>query len=85
MTTAIPTTPDVWLSRKVTAAALTEAGFQTSASTLQTAATRDPSLPFRINGKRAEYRWGTALTWRMAKVRYRGSFAGPDAAQQQAA
>ncbi len=73
---AIPTDPDVWLSRDDTAAALTEAGLPTSPKTLQTAVTRDPLMPpYRINGRRAEHQWGPTLQWRMSRVQYRGSAA----------
>jgi hypothetical protein len=72
MASNVPDNPDKWLSRKGTAAALTEIGLPTSEKTLQTAATRDPTLSYRINGKVAEYQWRVVLAWRMAKVRYRG-------------
>lgn len=80
MASKIPPSPEVWLSRDDTAEALTESGFPTSAKTLQTAATRDRSLVYRINAKRAEYQWGPTLQWRRALVQYRGGDQTRDAA-----
>jgi hypothetical protein len=72
MASKIPTSPDVWLSREDTAEALTESGYPTSGKTLQTKATCDPSLGYRINARRAEYHGGTVLKWRKSLIRYRG-------------
>jgi hypothetical protein len=59
----IPESPDALLTRDQTAAALTEAGFQTKSKTLATKATRGGGPPYRLFGKRTLYRWGDALTW----------------------
>jgi hypothetical protein len=80
----IPTTPDAWMSRKDAAEALTEMGLPTSEKTLQTAATRDPTMPYRVNAKRAEHQWGPTVRWRQSLVRYHGP-AGDAAQPQQAA
>jgi hypothetical protein len=65
---AIPNDPDTILTRRETAAALTEAGFPTSEATLTTKATRGGGPPYMRYGPRAIYRWGCALTWAKARL-----------------
>jgi hypothetical protein len=60
---ALPTDPNTLLRRRPCATALTEAGFQTSAATLATKATRGGGPPFRRFGRVPLYRWGDALEW----------------------
>src|SRR5262249_40475758 len=60
---AIPTDPETLLRRDPTAAALTEAGYQTSPKTLATLATRGGGPIFRKYGRYPVYRWGDALDW----------------------
>jgi hypothetical protein len=76
----IPTDPNTWLSRKVTARALTAAGLPTAAPTLASLVTRGGGPPFRINGRIAEYQWGPTLKWRESLLRYRGGDQHQDAA-----
>ena len=59
----IPDDRDALLTRKQGAAALTAAGYQTSAGTLSTKATRGGGPPFRHFGPRVLYRWGDLLDW----------------------
>lgn len=61
--TNIPDNPDALLTRDATAAALTEAGFPTSRSTLSTKATRGGGPAFSKFGPRTLYRWRDALAW----------------------
>ncbi len=61
--TFIPDDPEALLPRDKFAAALTEAGFPTSAKTLATKATRGGGPPFQKYGPRALYRWRTGLAW----------------------
>jgi hypothetical protein len=60
---ALPTDPNTLLRRRPCATALTEAGFQTSAATLATKATRGGGPPFRRFGRVPIYRWGDVLEW----------------------
>ena len=57
---AIPADPDVLLTRKAAALALTEAGFPVSAATLATKAVRGHGPAFRKFGPRPLYRWSDA-------------------------
>ena len=59
----IPEHPDVRLTRRKTADALTEAGFPVKETTLATKATRGGGPPYQTFGARALYRWGDALLW----------------------
>jgi hypothetical protein len=64
----IPEHPDVRLTRRKTAAALTEAGFPVKEATLATKATRGGGPPYQKFGSRALYRWGDALLWAKARL-----------------
>jgi len=66
--TFIPDDPEALLSRDKFAAALTEAGFPTSAKTLATKATRGGGPPFQKYGPRALYRWRTGLAWAQSRL-----------------
>jgi hypothetical protein len=66
--TIIPSDPDALLRRKPTAAALTEAGFQTSSTTLATLACRGGGPKFRKYGRYPVYRWGDALEWARSRL-----------------
>jgi hypothetical protein len=61
--TAIPARPDAMLNRVNLSAALTEAGFPVSPTTLSTKATRGGGPPYQKFGTRALYRWDLALQW----------------------
>ena len=81
--TFIPTDQDALLPRDKFAAALTEAGFPTSAKTLATKATRGGGPPFQKYGPRVLYRWRTGLAWaqsRLTAPRHSTSEANKDAA-----
>jgi len=60
---AIPENPDALLSRALTAAALTEAGYPVSKATLASKATRGGGPPYRLFGRRPLYRWNDVLAW----------------------
>jgi hypothetical protein len=59
---------DAYLSRERLAAALTECGFTTAKSTLDTWATRGGGPPFQKFGHRALYQWGAALEWAKSRL-----------------
>ena len=59
----IPEHPNIRLTRRKTADALTEAGFPVKEATLATKATRGGGPPYQRFGSRALYRWGDALLW----------------------
>jgi hypothetical protein len=59
--TAIPTNAEALLTRKQTAAALTEAGFKTAPATLASKATRGGGPPYRLFGRVPLYRWANSL------------------------
>jgi hypothetical protein len=63
MANAIPETPTALLRRKVTAEALTAAGFPISEKTLATKAVRGGGPPYQTFGRTVLYRWGAALAW----------------------
>ncbi len=63
MSLQIPDDPDALLTRQVTAAVLTAAGYPVKAATLATKATRGGGPPYRLFGPRPLYRWGDALAW----------------------
>ena len=54
----IPANPNVRLTRRKTADALTEVGFPVKEATLATKATRGGGPPYQKFGARALYRWG---------------------------
>jgi hypothetical protein len=64
----IPEHPDVRLTRRKTADALTEAGFPVTEATLATKATRGGGPPFQKFGSRALYRWADALLWAQQRL-----------------
>jgi hypothetical protein len=55
--------PEARLTRQQTAAALTEAGFPTTAKTLSTKASRGGGPPYELWCGRATYQWGESLSW----------------------
>jgi hypothetical protein len=65
--------PDTWLNRAEAAAALTAAGYQISAATLASKATRGDGPPYRVFNGIAKSRWGILLKWAEAHSVYRGS------------
>jgi hypothetical protein len=66
--TFIPNDHDALLPRDKFAAALTEAGFPTSAKTLATKASRGGGPPFQKYGPRVLYRWRTGLAWAQSRL-----------------
>jgi hypothetical protein len=66
--TAIPTNADALLTRKQTAAALTEAGFKTAPATLASKATRGGGPPYQLFGRIPLYRWAKCLEWANSKL-----------------
>lgn len=65
--------PDALLRRAVTAKALTEAGYPTSAATLATMAVRGGGPVYQCYGRIPLYRWGNVIAWaqnRMSAPRY---------------
>jgi hypothetical protein len=64
----IPEHPNVRLTRRKTAHALTEAGFPVKEATLATKATRGGGPPYQRFGSRALYRWGDALLWAKGRL-----------------
>jgi hypothetical protein len=82
--TFIPDDPDALLPRDKFAAALTAAGFPTSAKTLASKATRGGGPPFQKYGPRALYRWRTGLAWAQSRLTApRQSTSDADAARPQ--
>jgi hypothetical protein len=63
MMSKIPETLDALLPRALAAAALTEAGYPVSKTTLATKATRGGGPRYRLFGRKPLYRWGDALAW----------------------
>jgi hypothetical protein len=63
MATVIPELPTALLRRKLTAEALTAAGYPVSEKTLATKAVRGGGPPYRTFGRTVLYRWGEALAW----------------------
>ena len=55
--------PDDLLTRTLTAAALTSAGYPTAPATLATKACRGGGPLYRTYNGRALYRWADALSW----------------------
>jgi hypothetical protein len=55
--------PEVRLSRRKTAEALTAAGFPIASATLATMATRGGGPAYTLFNGRALYRWSDALAW----------------------
>jgi hypothetical protein len=66
--TTIPSDPDALLRRGPTAVALTEAGYQTSPTTLATLACRGGGPKFRKYGRYPIYRWGDSLDWAKSRL-----------------
>jgi len=64
----VPSDPHARLTRTQAAAALSEAGFPTSAKTLATKATRGGGPIYSLFGPRAIYRWGDCLDWAQARL-----------------
>jgi hypothetical protein len=60
--------PDAYLGRQQLSDALTERGFRTAKSTLDTWATRGGGPPFQKFGHRALYQWGAALEWAKGRL-----------------
>ena len=52
-----PSDPDTWLNRAEAAAALTAAGYEISAATLASKATRGDGPPYRVFNGIAKSRW----------------------------
>ena len=65
---AVPDDPNVRLSRKAMAAALSKAGFPIKASTLASKATRAGGPPFQRFGPYPLYPWGPGLAWAEAQL-----------------
>lgn len=59
----VPDHPDVRLTRRDAAAALTSAGYPTATATLATRASRGGGPIYRRYGTRVVYRWGDLLDW----------------------
>jgi hypothetical protein len=59
---------DALLSRSNTATALTAVGFEISAATLATKATRGGGPPYRLFGRKPLYRWSDALEWARGRL-----------------
>jgi hypothetical protein len=59
----VPTDPKAMLTRDRTAAALTNAGFPVTSSTLATKATRGGGPPYKLFGRKPLYTWSDALEW----------------------
>lgn len=59
---------NMMLRRKVTARALTEAGYPVAASTLATMASRGGGPPYRLWGRVPMYCWGDALRWARSRT-----------------
>lgn len=66
--TKIPENLDAMLTRRVTAEALTEAGYPTAESTLATMATRGGGPLYQLYGRKPLYRWADALEWAQARL-----------------
>lgn len=64
----LPDDPDIRLTRKAAAEALTAAGFPISYDTLATKATRGGGPPFQRFGRVPLYRWGDLLDWAHARL-----------------
>ncbi len=65
---AIPTNPDIFLTRRQCASALTELGYKHAPATLATKASRGGGPPFRRFGRIPLYRWGDALEWAQSRL-----------------
>lgn len=60
---SIPSDPEMRLTRKAAAAALTEAGYPVSSESLATYASRGGGPVFRRWGRYPTYRWGDLIEW----------------------
>ncbi len=65
---AIPDDPNAILTRDRFVAALNEAGFPITVSTLATKATRGGGPPFRKFGNKPLYQWGPGLAWAQSRL-----------------
>jgi hypothetical protein len=63
MASSVPDTPDVLLTRRDAAAALTAAGYPVARATLATLATRGGGPAYRRFGSRPLYLWSDLLVW----------------------
>jgi hypothetical protein len=61
-------TPEALLKRGPLSDALTVVGYEISAATLSTMATRGGGPPFRRFGRKPLYRWGDALAWAESRM-----------------
>jgi hypothetical protein len=64
----IPDDPNAILTRDRFAAALNEAGFPITVSTLATKATRGGGPPFQKFGNKPLYQWGPGLAWAKGRL-----------------
>jgi hypothetical protein len=78
--TPIPTDPNVRLRRAAAAKALTAAGYQISAATLASMATRGGGPRYRIFGHVVDYCWADLVEWAEGRVEHRGGTATKAAA-----
>jgi hypothetical protein len=65
---ALPDHHDMRLTRRQSAAALTEVGYPTSAATLATLASRGGGPVYRHYSSRVLYRWGDLIEWAEARL-----------------
>jgi hypothetical protein len=65
-------TEDTWLTRPEASAALRAKGFDISAATLASLATRGGGPPYRVFMGVAKSRWSDLLEWAEARSVYRG-------------
>jgi hypothetical protein len=64
----IPEDPNAILTRDRFVAALNEAGFPITVSTLATKATRGGGPPFQLFGRKPLYQWGAGLDWAKGRL-----------------
>jgi hypothetical protein len=64
----IPDNPQTLLRRRLTAEALTAAGFPVSEKTLATKAVRGGGPPYQTFGRTVLYKWGDALRWAESRL-----------------
>jgi hypothetical protein len=64
----VPTDPDILLTRRDAAAALTAAGYPTAPATLATMATRGNGPAYHRYGARVVYRWSDLLSWARGRL-----------------
>ena len=68
MTSLIPDTPDVLLTRRDAAAALTAAGYPVARATLATRASRGGGPPYRRFGRVPLYPWADLIDWAQSRL-----------------